>query len=812
MVLLRDIISDIFACLGPLRSCEEPIQQYIVDPVQEYVLDPTIDYCIDPARNALSINPCGCIPPCGGYPTLPQDDSPAQQDQRVAQLGRAKSTYQYNYELVRSFHNGEPGIGIACADSVPLAQFPALCWITVVLQNALIVLDNLILILEMVAKAPTTPPEIGDPTKKLSAEGLQSEGEEEDDPDLAAVTWDISPEEVEQHKADVHALRANLLGTLVWGRSVTNGLHRNNEPDDVTDGVLHPWTISAPAHQQPAASEGSSLCPCPQCSPEAITRDMVNDLNAALGEIVRRIMMLPGLDRLPKGIKAYNDLFQRIQLPSLALWFQNDEMFAQQRIAGQNPIVLERVKWTSKLAKRFPVTDEQYREVMGKDDSLEEAGEDGRLYLCDYDKSLSPVVDYCGKFPPLCVCEKGHCNSSCKEPTQEHPCCDVHCVDRSQKYINAPLLLLALLESDRRIIRAVAIQVGQDPKKNPLFTPPKRHGDDRFWNWEIAKTIVQNADCNDSEFYRHLGLGHLLTEAFILATYRSLPREHPLYVLMTPNFQGTLFTNNMAVKSINTGDSYLNVTMMIFSGTMLATLGIAGNAVSEVNYNDTMLRRNLRLRGVNDPDLLPNYPYRDDALLIHKAIRRFVRDYVDLYYQSDEDVTGDYELQNWVMEVSSIHGARIRGVGDVADGRIETRAYLINLVAEVIYIASCHHALTNFPLADYEIYEPGLPGSLYAPPPTDTKPRKRKDWLGYLAFINIAILQQALGFVVGSTYFTRLGYYQACHFNDPRVAGPLYRFQADLAEAEEIIDERNETRLLKYPYLLPSRIPASTNI
>lgn len=827
MVLLRDIVSDVFACLGPLRSCEEPIQRYIVDPVQEYILDPTVDYCIDPARNALSVNPCGCIPPCGGYPTLPQDDSTAQQDQRLAQLGRAKQNYQYNYELVRSFHNGEPGIGIACADSVPLAQFPSLCWITVVLQNALIVLDNLILILEMVAEAPTSPPETGDPVKKLNAEGAQSEAGVDEEQDLAAVTWDISPEEVAQHKADIHALRANLLGTLVWGRSVTNGMRRDNEPVDVTDGVTHPWTISAPSHQQPSTSEGSSLCPCPQCSPEAITRDMVNDLNAALGEIVRRIMMLPGLDRLPKSIKAYNDLFQRIQLPSLALWFQNDEMFALQRVAGQNPIVLERVDSWAELAKRFPVTNKQYREVMGDDDSLEEAAKDDRLYLCDYDQSLSPVVDYCGKFPPLCVCDKGRCDSNCPEPTAENPCCETHCVDRSQKYVNAPLLLLALLKSDREVIKAVAIQVGQKPgSSNPVFTPPSGPDDDRFWNWEIAKTIVQNADCNDSEFYRHLGLGHLLTEAFILATYRSLPREHPLYVLMTPNFEGTLFTNNMAVKSINTGDSYLNVTMMIFSGTMLATLGIAGNAVSRVNYNDNMLRHNLRLRGVNDRHSLPNYPYRDDALLIHNAIYRFVRDYVHLYYQSNDDVTGDYELQNWAMEVSSIHGARIHGVGQprferdaggkesehVEEGRIETRRYLIDLVTEVIYIASCHHALTNFPLADYEIYEPGLPGSLYSPPPTDTKPRTREDWLEYLAFINIAILQQALGFVVGSTYFTRLGYYQACHFNDPRVAGPLYRFQADLAEAEEVINDRNQTRVLRYPYLLPSRIPASTNI
>lgn len=786
MVLLRDIVSDVFACLGPLRSCEEPVQQYIVDPLQEYVLDPTIDYCIDPVRNALSVNPCGCIPGCGGYPSLPQYDTPEQQDQRIAQLGRTKPLYQYNYTLVRTFHDGKQGKGIAILDSVPMAQLPSLCWVILALQNALIILDNLLLILDMLAEQPTIPRQSDAQTESLSAEGVDN-----DEPDLAAVTEDISPTEVERHKADVQALRTNLLGTLLWGRSVTDGLRRDDDPPDPADSVRQPYATPAPPKEQSSTGQSSSLCPCPRCSPQDITRDALDNIKTALGEIVRRIMLLPGLDRRPFSIKAYNDLFQRIQLPAFALWFQNDEMFALQRVAGQNPVVLHRVEWTKELAGRFPVTNAQYKEVMGEDDSLEKAGLDGRLYLCDYKESLSEVIG--GDFPPPPV--------------------------SSQKYINVPLALFALLESDRAVIRAVAIQANQEPgETNPVFTPPGRDEDSlppekkRLWSWEIAKTIVQNADCNDSEFYRHLGLGHLLTEAFTLATYRTLPREHPLYVLLTPNFEGTLFTNNTAVTSINVEHSYLNITEMIFAGTVPSTLGIAGNAVSEVNYNDNMLARNLRIRGVDDPRILPNYPYRDDALLVRNAIFRFVRDYVDLYYQSDDDVTGDYELQDWVMEVSSIHGGRIHGVGDIADGRIETRDYLIEVIAEVVYTASAHHALTNFPLADYELYEPGWPGALYAEAPAKAQGATRLEWLGYLSFLNIAILQQALGFLVGSTYFTKLGYYHACHFNDPRVAGPLYAFQADLREVEEIINERNRSRVLRYPFLLPSRIPASTNI
>src|SRR5262249_24316899 len=129
-----------------------------------------------------------------------------------------------------------------------------------------------------------------------------------------------------------------------------------------------------------------------------------------------------------------------------------------------------------------------------------------------------------------------------------------------------------------------------------------------------------------------------------------------------------------------------------------------------------------------------------------------------------------------------------------------------------IYTASAHHALTNFPLDDYEIYAPGWPGALYRPAPTSATGATRNDWLAALAPLNIALLAQALGVTIGTLYVTRLGRYPLCHFTDARVRVPLAAFQQRLEQIEEIIRERNAGRIMKYPYLLPSRIPLSTNI
>src|ERR1043166_4372695 len=158
IVTLKEIVSDLFMCLGPLRVCEDPIQEYVVDPVTNCILEPISDDCVDPARRALEVNPLGnCIPCLTPVPTLPQKDSTREQRQRADELAATRSQYQYNYSLMRTFtviekdgkKNGIQGRGFACLDSLPFSQLPSLCWVALVLQHALVLLDNLILVLDL---------------------------------------------------------------------------------------------------------------------------------------------------------------------------------------------------------------------------------------------------------------------------------------------------------------------------------------------------------------------------------------------------------------------------------------------------------------------------------------------------------------------------------------------------------------------------------------------------------------------------------------------------------------------------------------
>jgi arachidonate 15-lipoxygenase len=59
------------------------------------------------------------------------------------------------------------------------------------------------------------------------------------------------------------------------------------------------------------------------------------------------------------------------------------------------------------------------------------------------------------------------------------------------------------------------------------------------------------------------------------------------------------------------------------------------------NFNEVAFPRTLEKRGVNNPQQLPIYPYRDDGQQIWDAIYQWVHEYLHLFYSSDNSVETD---------------------------------------------------------------------------------------------------------------------------------------------------------------------------
>jgi arachidonate 15-lipoxygenase len=469
----------------------------------------------------------------------------------------------------------------------------------------------------------------------------------------------------------------------------------------------------------------------------------------------------------------YRQLFRTLPLPEIADTFQTDAAFAYLRVAGPNPVMLERL---STPDARFPVTEEQYQSVMSTTDSLQRALADGRLYLTDYGTMAGAVPGTYGTNP------------------------------QTQKYAYAPLALFAVppQEASDRMLRPVAIQCGQNPAIYPMITPST--GADA---WQIAKTIVQIADANFHEAVSHFARTHLLVEPFVVATHRQLPTTHPLFLLLVPHFQGTLAINYAAHEFLIAPKGGVN---QLLSATIDSSRVLMVKGFQTRGFNAEQLPRRLQAQGVDDPAQLPIYPYRDDSLLVWEAIHDWVKSYLGLFYATDTDVTGDRDLQRWASELVSFEGGRLQDFGEDGKGKISTLAYLIDAVTLIIFTASAQHAAVNFPQSGIMSFAPAMPTAGYQPAEViAATPSETVDWLDLLPPLEQAQAQLNLTYLLGSVYFTRLGGYDTDHFSDPRVVAPLQAFQQRLQAIDAIIDSRNASRP-KYEYLKPVNIPQSINI
>ena len=486
----------------------------------------------------------------------------------------------------------------------------------------------------------------------------------------------------------------------------------------------------------------------------SITKETLNNLI----EIIIKSGTLSGK---ASSLKDYEKLFQFIPLPNISQSFETDEEFANMRLAGPNPVMIERLQI---LDKRLQITEEQ---VMGADDSLEKALTEGRLYLADYSIFEGALN---GSFP------------------------------NDQKFNYAPLALFAVTLTTKSFM-PVAIQYKSYCTGEILIFTPQ---DD--YDWLIAKTIVQVADGNFHEAVSHLGRTHLFIEPFVIATHNQLSVKHPLSILLTPHFEGTVAINNAAQGSLIASGGGVDK-LLASSIDQSRVFAIKGAQSYLLNANTVSLPQTLAKRGVDDQTILPNYPYRDDALLLWNTIKEWVSNYLSYYYKSDDEVKNDKELKLWVAELVAHDGGRMNNIG--TNNSITKLDELIDLVTMVCFTASAQHAAVNFPQGDLMTFTPAMPLAAYTP--ASQKGANQADYLNLLPSLDKAQSQLELVYTLGSVYYTTLGDYGDNYFQDPTIQKYLTEFQQNLTKIEAEINERNKTRS-PYEYLLPSRIPQSINI
>ena len=196
------------------------------------------------------------------------------------------------------------------------------------------------------------------------------------------------------------------------------------------------------------------------------------------------------------------------------------------------------------------------------------------------------------------------------------------------------------------------------------------------------------------------------------------------------------------------------------------------------------------------------------------AIHGWAKAYVEHYYGSDADVTGDTELAAWTVTLAG--EAQIKGFRTIT-----TRAQLVDICTMLMFTASAQHAAVNFPQKSIMAFAPAVTGAAWQAPPVAQAGQDKAEWLATMPPMALALEQLNTLVLLGSLYYRPLGnYYSNAYpypawFQDPAVTvagGPLPNFQAALVGVEAEIVARNAERMQPYTYLQPSLIPTSINI
>ncbi|KIG12340.1 Arachidonate 15-lipoxygenase precursor [Enhygromyxa salina] len=518
----------------------------------------------------------------------------------------------------------------------------------------------------------------------------------------------------------------------------------------------------------------------------------------------------------PQSYAEYLSLFQTLARPQTVLvepqaWmklgpdehpWQQDWFFGYQQIGGYNTTMLRGVTAgggtqggvsLAELQQKFPITDGLFQSVIGDSSlTLQQAATANLLYVVDY-KLLEGVPS--------------------------------NVVFGQQRYHGAPIALFywnrqpppgypPLSEGVQGVMQPVAIQLEQtpDPRSAPIFTP--KHGN----KWEVAKYFVQSACAIEHETVAHLGSCHLMIEPMILAAHRQFSLNHPLLVLLIPHFRFTLAINSDALDSLVVPGGVIEANL---APTIEGSMTMVRNAHLEWRFDEQMPKQLFARRAVT-ANSLPDFPFRDDTLLLWEAIHRFVEKYVGLYYTSEQDLLDDYELQAWVTEMTAPDRAFVRGMDglvnvgsdEAPEYQIQSINYLVDVITHIIYIAGPLHASLNYAQYPMMSYGPSVSGIASQPPPTADSPDE--DPIKWMPPLEIGLYQVSFTYLLSNVQYDTLGVYDTNprepYFVDLRADQAAIEMSSELLLAELKIRDRNRWRPIPYLFQLPSRVPNSISI
>jgi hypothetical protein len=466
------------------------------------------------------------------------------------------------------------------------------------------------------------------------------------------------------------------------------------------------------------------------------------------------------LDMLP-GEMTFNGYKRPV--PKVAKTWRTDEEFARQRIIGFNPFVIK--KYKEHVAK-FPISTEllHSRGALPAEHTLEALMQAGRLYWCDY-----PHLVGCPLKPGM------------------------------EKFWTAPIALFWVNDSDD--LMPLAIQLQQDPATAPIITNKDNA-------WLAAKIFTQLADVGTHELYWHLTSCHLIPEFVYVSAKRQLAETHPICELLTEHFWFTLAVNYAARDVLVSNDGEVPTMFPIGNE---GTHHLVRTTRGGFNWNLYNPHFNVDQRECGN---LPKYYFRDDAYELWDIVTRYIHNFVNSIYQTEEDLKGDYELSAWSKEVLEV--GKFAGMPIQPDGTFASKKDLEYFLSTLIFNVTAMHAATNNGQFDHMGFVPNTPATFMLEPPTSAdQSYTDADLARAMPKTKIAILQVGLMATLSTPAQEgqKIGQYDPDFMKGRKVTldcvGP---FQQDLKALSQKIKARNANLAHPYVYLDPDQMANGVDI
>jgi hypothetical protein len=345
----------------------------------------------------------------------------------------------------------------------------------------------------------------------------------------------------------------------------------------------------------------------------------------------------------------------------------------------------------------------------------------------------------------------------------------------------APLGVKVAIHVDAKGTRPAWIQMEDGTRVTP----------DQGDAWSYARIVASAAMHNWVANVRHVIFLHYCAGQHVsVLVHNHLPWSHPLHRLLYPHVAGTLAVNWAANASFMGPGRIAEHTYAFTWKGLQQLVPVAFRAFSWEEYD---IPEVLARRGVMDLVERGLYPYGEDALLLWGTIDAYVRDYLSLYYADDAAVRADEALQKGLAALDAVMPGKPL--------RATTLPELARLITRFIHMVSVEHKLVSGIAYDFFTHPYWFPALARVGRNAEEAVPFREEAEQNVMFRH-AISAPSWKLMDDWTFAAL----------DERGAGAMRRFQAGLAAAGDVIDQRNGRRAFPFPHLHPTGLESSVGV